>query len=70
MAPCAFRVLLSLGPWRMQALSQTSNQMNAQYPSVLTYQGGKTNRYDGAYAGITDWRGGGGGGGGGAAAGA
>lgn len=41
----------------LRALSQTSNQMNAQYPNVLTYQGGKTNRYDGAYAGITDWQG-------------
>ena len=24
------------------------------YPDLLTYQGGKTNRHDGAYAGITD----------------
>lgn len=41
----------------LRTLLATHQQVADAYPSVLTYQGGKTNRHNGAYAGITDIQG-------------
>jgi hypothetical protein len=41
----------------MRQLSTASNALNAQFPALLTYIGGATDRLNGAYAGIADWQG-------------